>query len=95
MSPKTNYEVRSYFSEVLENILTLTFLIQFLLILKIYKWTALGPKLFQAKVIGGAATSYAELYTAWNYELWPLVKWFPVAIVLDVFIRRIVRSWKI
>lgn len=94
MSPQTHFQIRALLAEAILRLTSLTMLIQLIILLKIYKWTSLGPALFQQKVLAIKSTSYAMLQFAWIYEIWPCVKWLPLAILADAVIVRTVRNWK-
>ena len=92
MSPKTQYEIRTIGKELLLEMFSLPMLLQVYILLTIYKWTALGPKLFHEQVLQVQNTSYEMLRLAWLYEIWPLVKWLPLAILVNVLVKKLVRK---
>lgn len=94
MNPKTKFWINTTGREIALEAFSLPMALQALILLKIYKWTNLGPTLFQQKFLGGKNTNYQVLQFLWSYEIWPLVKWIPVAIVLNVLVKKLMRQSK-
>lgn len=91
MSPKTEFEWRRIFREMAERCCCFTMCVQVMILLEIYKWTSMGPELFQQKILVTKSTSYQMLQLGWSQGIFPLIKWLPIALLADVLFPRIVR----
>lgn len=88
MNPKLKFWTNTTAREIACETFNFKMAIQVLIVLKIYKWTSLGPDLFEQKFLAPKQTAYQVLQFLWQTEIWPSLVWIPVAIILDVLLKQ-------
>lgn len=88
MDLKFKWHCHEVVKELLFKMFSLSSILTFYVFLKIYKWMDLGPAVFAKKMARDKIGPYDMLSYLWWNELWPIILLIPVAIVLDIVIRR-------
>jgi len=73
-------------------LISLPTLIWLKVLISLYQFLHLGPQWFQEGWLKGRITSYQVLEFIWSHEMWPWLKWLPLAVLVDVVLKQIFKE---
>jgi hypothetical protein len=89
MPLKIKFYVFKYLKIMFWKQLTVANVIYLMAILKMYKFMGLGPAAIGDQWHAKKLTSYRVLESLWHFDIWPLIKWLPVAFLVDTLLHEL------